>query len=189
MRDAAASASSACSTSAPATASRSGWCSRRAPTRPASGSTSATRCCAGPANGSRATTGVEFVRHDLDEPLPRDLGRFDVVVSSFAIHHCAPGARRRSTREVFDILRPGGRVRERRARRVPDRSAPRGVSRRARSAALRRRSVEPAGRGRTASDLVERDRIRRTSDCFWKWRELAVSSATSRSEAGEYTRA
>src|SRR5262249_12320873 len=37
--------------------------------------------------------GVEVVRHDLDAPLP-DLGDFDVVVSSFAIHHLAPERQR-----------------------------------------------------------------------------------------------
>jgi len=29
---------------------------------------------------------VEIRRHDMDEPLPADLGEFDFVVSGFAIH-------------------------------------------------------------------------------------------------------
>src|SRR5258706_5298774 len=33
-----------------------------------------------------AIDAVEIRRHDLDEPLPADLGQFDVVVSGFAIH-------------------------------------------------------------------------------------------------------
>ena len=41
-------------------------------------------------------------------PLPSELGSFDVVVSSFAIHHCAPERQRVLYGEVFGMLRPGG---------------------------------------------------------------------------------
>lgn len=50
---------------------------------------------------------VELVQHDLSEPLPA-LGRFDVVISSFAIHHLDHDRKRSLYGEVFDLLQPGG---------------------------------------------------------------------------------
>ncbi len=46
--------------------------------------------------------------HDLDAPLPDDLGTFDLVVSSFAIHHCVPDRQRALYGEVLGRLAPGG---------------------------------------------------------------------------------
>lgn len=51
---------------------------------------------------------VEVVRHDLDDPLPGSWGSFDLVVSSFAIHHLDDARKQALYGEVFDHLDAGG---------------------------------------------------------------------------------
>jgi SAM-dependent methyltransferase len=51
---------------------------------------------------------VEIRHHDLERELPVDLGVFDLVVSSFAIHHLAPARQRALYGEIYDRLAPGG---------------------------------------------------------------------------------
>ncbi|HEY1277584.1 MAG TPA: class I SAM-dependent methyltransferase, partial [Thermoleophilaceae bacterium] len=50
---------------------------------------------------------VEVVEHDFSRPLP-GLGPFDVVVSSFAIHHLEEVRQRELYGEVLAVLEPGG---------------------------------------------------------------------------------
>lgn len=51
---------------------------------------------------------VSVMAHDLDQPLPRSLGSFDAIVSSFAIHHLSHGRKRALYEEVYGLLRAGG---------------------------------------------------------------------------------
>jgi tRNA (cmo5U34)-methyltransferase len=54
-----------------------------------------------------ADPSVEIVAHDLDRPLP-ELGGFDAVISSFAIHHLEHERKRQLYGEIFGLLNAGG---------------------------------------------------------------------------------
>ena len=120
---------------------------------------------------------VQIDRHDLDQRLPGTLGDFDVVVSSFAVHHCAPGRQRALYGEVFEILRPGGLFVN--AEHV---ASP--------TEALHLEFLAALGRAPADDDpsnqLVGVEQHLswlnaagfEDCECFWKWRELAVVAGT-----------
>jgi SAM-dependent methyltransferase len=51
---------------------------------------------------------VRVVAHDLGDPLPAEWGVFDLVISSFAIHHVPDDRKQALYGEIHDRLRPGG---------------------------------------------------------------------------------
>jgi len=50
---------------------------------------------------------VQVISHDLQNPLPH-FGKFDAIVSSFAIHHLTHERKRILYGEIFSALNPGG---------------------------------------------------------------------------------
>jgi SAM-dependent methyltransferase len=54
-----------------------------------------------------SVTDVTVVAHDLANPLP-EMGSFDCVISSFAIHHLPHERKQTLYGEIFDLLTPGG---------------------------------------------------------------------------------
>ena len=51
---------------------------------------------------------IKIIEHDLTYPLPMDLGKFDAIISSFAIHHLMHNRKRSLYSEIFSILKQGG---------------------------------------------------------------------------------
>jgi len=118
---------------------------------------------------------AEIRRHDMEDPLPADLGLFDVVVSSFAIHHLAPERQMALYREVFEHLVPGGffanveHVASTTPKRHEEFLVAIGYAQDDPSNQLV--SVETHLSGLKASGYED-------AECLWKWRELAVVTGT-----------
>ena len=120
---------------------------------------------------------VSIVAHDLDEPLPAKLGAFDVVMSSFAIHHLTHERKRTLYEEVYTRLRPGGVFCN--LEHVASSTLP------LHHLFLARLDVRPEEEDPSNKLLDVHEQLRwlrqigfTDVDCHWKWRELALLAGT-----------
>jgi tRNA (cmo5U34)-methyltransferase len=115
---------------------------------------------------------VQIVKHDLERPLP-SLGSFDVVASSFAIHHLPHPRKRELFQEVFAVLELGGVFCN-----LEHVASP--------TPAVHKRFLDGLGITPEQEDPSNKLLDMETQlawlreigfedvDCYWKWRELAL---------------
>lgn len=115
---------------------------------------------------------VQVVLHDLERLLP-PLGTFDVVASSFAIHHLPHPRKRELYQEVWAVLEPSGVFCN--LEHVASPSA------RVHKQFLDALGITPEREDRSNKLLDVETQLRwlreigfEDVDCYWKWRELAL---------------
>ena len=115
---------------------------------------------------------VEVVTHNLEDPLP-NLGTFDAVVSSFAIHHVDHGRKRHLYREIWHALAVGGVFCN--LEHVSSASEY-GHSRFLGAMGMTSADEDPSNQLLDVHTQLEwlREIGFADVDCYWKWRELAL---------------
>ena len=115
---------------------------------------------------------VELVEHDLSRPLP-ELGRFDAVISSFAIHHLEHERKRSLYGEAFELLEPGGVFAN-----FEHVASPTERLHRAFFAAIDEPLENEDPSDRTLDVETQLGWLRELGfgdvDCYWKWLEMAL---------------
>ncbi len=118
-------------------------------------------------------TEADLLEHDLSEPLPSGLGRFDAIVSSMVIHHLPDERKRSLFAEIHGVLEPGGVFAN-----FEHVASPTERLHEAFFVAIGVGPEHEDPSDRTVAVETQLDWLRETGfedvDCYWKWLEMAL---------------